>query len=152
MAPIEATRVTGPLLTADESDEGDDDELLFSDDGTPRLADDSDDDDVDGFLAPSTVVENEIPAPAEAATRITLRPHSDGVAAERTVVAPIDFAALDANVPHGHRPEADDFDAPTMVGGAPPEAPAGDATFVGTVDGPPGPPSPSTRPAPSCQR
>lgn len=150
-SPVEATRVTGPLLTADESAEADDDEPLFSDEQkAPRFAEaeSDDEDDEDGeedFLQSSTVVENEVLPRADAPTRVTVTPRSEAPPAERTVVAPIDFDAL--NAPSARTAQApddgdddvsSDFDAPTMVGGALPEvadepmpgSPA-DATFVG---------------------
>jgi hypothetical protein len=146
--PVETTRVTGPLLTADESDEGEDDEPLFSDEQkAPRFADveDDDEDDDEGFLDGSTVAETGALPRAEAPTRITVTPRSDGAPAERTVVAPVDFAALNApSTPTALAADGDgddvssDFDAPTMVGGAlpdvaeePPPPAAADATFVG---------------------
>jgi hypothetical protein len=155
-SPTEATRVTGPLLTADESDEADDDEPLFSDEqgAPPRLVeeadeDDEDDDDEEDFLSSSTVVENEVLPRADAATRVVGTPRSEALPSERTIVAPVDFAALNApSAPTAQATDdvgdddSSDFDAPTMVGGDLPDvadvpAPATDATFVGTMDVPP---------------
>lgn len=145
ISPTEATRVTGPLLTADESD---DDEPLFSDDqGAPLRIAGGDDDD-DGFLESSTVVENQAMPRADAPTRVVPTPQASEVhPGERTVIAPVDFAALNGASAPTAQAAADvddpssDFDVPTMVGGEPPDvvhapAPATDATFVGAVDVP----------------
>jgi hypothetical protein len=153
-SPVETTRVTAPLLTADESAEGDDNDgaSLSNERGPPRLAvEDDGDGDGDGFLDSSTVVENAVLPHPDAPTRVTATPRTDALPGERTVVAPIDFAALNApSAPtanaHGDSDSDSDgndseFDAPTMVGGelpdvvAPPDiAATADATFVGTMD------------------
>jgi hypothetical protein len=154
-SPVETTRVTAPLLTADESAEGgdDDDAALFSNErGPARLADDDDGtDNAEGFLDSSTVVENAVLPHPDAPTRVTATPRTDALPGERTVVAPIDFGALNApSAPtapaHGDTdsdPDGNDseFDAPTLVGGelpdvvAPPDiAATTDATFVGMMD------------------
>ena len=152
----EPTKVSGPLITADESDEaGDDDEPLFSDEAPPpkpRFADsvvegddagdeaddDDEQDDDDGFLAGRTIAE--VGVMVDGPTRVTVTPQADpSVPVERTIVSPLDLGALRDPA----RDESSDFDAPTTLSGE--EVPGTSPTASSPAAAPVGPDDETTR-------
>jgi len=159
--PPERTTVSAPLLTADDSAEG---SMLFSDggsdgdggrDGADDDSDESDDGDSDGsdFLEGATVAENVALPMASEATRVTVVPGLDdtGIAADKTVVAVVDFAALNRDrmsspsTAHDDQHDGgeggeddeddeDDFDAPTTLSTDHVDATAGASFFERGTD------------------
>jgi hypothetical protein len=145
--PPERTTVSAPLITADDSAEG---SQLFSDGDNADESDESDESDgSDGsdFLEGETVAENLSLPMANDPTRVTMVPglEDTGLAVDKTVVAVVDFAALNRDritvPPTAHDDDDDDddddredFDAPTMVSTEHVDATAGASFFERGTD------------------
>ncbi len=131
--PPERTTVSAPMLTADASA----DESVLGDERVDDRGDDSAEgdhaDEADGFLDGATLAEVAVLPMANEATRVTLVPRDDdhaSMAADKTLIAVVDFAALNADrapsdVDHDDNGVDDDddngvdngvdFDAPTAI-------------------------------------
>lgn len=143
--PPERTTVSAPLITADDSAEG---SMLFSDGDNADESDESDESDGSDFLEGETVAENLSLPMANDPTRVTMVPNLDdtGLAADKTVVAVVDFAALNRDrltVPptahddddgDGDSEDEDGFDAPTTVSTDNVDATAGASFFERGTD------------------
>ncbi len=133
--PPERTTVSAPMLTADASA----DESVLGDERVDDRGDDSAEgdhaDEADGFLDGATLAEVPVLPMANEATRLTLVPRDDNhasMAADKTLIAVVDFAALNADrAPSDDNDGGDDdddddndvdnddndvdFDAPTAI-------------------------------------
>ena len=119
--PPERTTVSAPMLTADASA----DESVLGDERVDDRGDDSAEgdhaDEADGFLDGATLAEVAVLPMANEATRVTLVPRDDShasMAADKTLIAVVDFAALNADRAPYDDDDNDndvDFDAPTAI-------------------------------------
>lgn len=122
--PPERTTVSAPMLTADASA----DESVLGDERVDDRGDNSAEgdhaDEADGFLVGATLAEVPVLPMANEATRVTLVPRDDdhaSMAADKTLIAVVDFAALNADrAPSDDDGDNDndsgvDFDAPTAI-------------------------------------